>query len=343
MYPMKYIRMNSTANKNKNGGGHSAATRSEKKEDLEEQEKKKEEEGEIEEKEVKSEDKEQKNNKDNEENENSKPKENSDQFVEDEAIKKNDATKEILSASSTEFEFQHEEGVHRYYHYFDTHKVYSGLKYSGFNDGQADVLMLTIRDMLSRKLAECKESHPLISQADNDAYLFDAACSEIRNEIQTARQAQNEEYRANQARLTRDFEILQQEVNEMVNTQKSEIEMDVNERKNHTKALESDVEGELQELNNKITIDLSSEVKSKIEALRWQTTRRGLLAVLFVAFAIMMGTSTTKKEQKPKRRESVVTTGGDEYQVPVLTTSEVDDGSIDEPQVEKLDSSLASK
>ncbi|CAN6674369.1 hypothetical protein TRVA0_052S00672 [Trichomonascus vanleenenianus] len=226
------------------------------------------------------------------------------------------------------------ENMERYFHYFDTQKIYSGFKYSGFTDGQADVLMLTIRDMLSRKLAKCKEEHPQQSQAENDAYLFDAACSEIRNEIQTSRQAQNEEYRSYLARIQRDYEILHQEMNEMISTMKSEIEMEINERKNTTRAEESIVDLKIQELNNKITIDIISDIKSKIEALRWQTTRRGLIAVLLVMSGILLGTSAVRKEEKSvKKREPAAT--GEEFQVPVLTVSEMDD-SIEDRPVESL-------
>lgn len=230
-----------------------------------------------------------------------------------------------------------EEDLKTFHHYFDTQKIYSGLKYSGFTDGQAEVLMLTVKDMLAIRLAKLKENSYPISAAENEAYLFEAACSEIRNDIQIGRQAQAEEYRSSQAALQRDVEILQQEMNEMISTLKSEVEMEVNERKNSTKAEETTIDLRIQELNNRITIDIISDIKSKIEALRWQTTRRGLIAVLMVAFGILMATSATKKEEKQsKRREPVSVV--DEYQVPVLSISEVDDSLVEDRNVESLNS-----
>lgn len=236
-------------------------------------------------------------------------------------------------------EVYNEEGIDEeskaIYHEFDTQKIYSSLKYSGFADGQAETIMLTVKDMLSKRLAELKENSYPISAAENEAYLFEAACSEMRNEIQIGRQTQAEEYRSNQAALQRDVEILQQEMNEMVSSLKSEVEMEINERKNSTKAEETSIDLRIQELNNRITIDINSDIKSKIEALRWQTTRRGLLAVLIIAFGILMATSATKKDEskKPKRRDQQSTSPADEYQVPVLAVSEVDDSLAEDRTV----------
>lgn len=231
-----------------------------------------------------------------------------------------------------------EEDLKTFHHYFDTQKIYSGLKYSGFTDGQAEVLMLTVKDMLVIRLAKLKENSYPISAAENEAYLFEAACSEMRNDIQISRQVQAEEYRSSQAALQRDVEILQQEMNEMISTLKSEVEMEVNERKNSTKAEETTIDLRIQELNNRITIDIISDIKSKIEALRWQTTRRGLIAVLMVAFLILTATSATKKEEKQSKRRGEPVSVVDEYQVPVLSISEVDDSLVEDRNVESLNS-----
>ncbi|ANB14274.1 hypothetical protein AWJ20_5239 [Sugiyamaella lignohabitans] len=221
----------------------------------------------------------------------------------------------------------------RYFQYFDTQKIYSSLKYSGYTSGQADVLMRTMRDLLSRALTECQENAIPQWAAENEAYLFEAACSELKNEIQTSRQAQAEQFRADLGRLQRDVELLQHEIDEVMNTLKMEIDMEINERKNATRAEENAIQLKIQELNNKITIEINSDVKSEIEGLRWQTTRRGLMAVIFVAFILLANISINKKDSKPvvKRPEVV---SGEEIYVPVLTTSEVDD--VEDRRVETL-------
>lgn len=225
------------------------------------------------------------------------------------------ATRELEVASSEE------EYPDRYY--FDTQKIYNGLKYAGFTDGQADTVMLTITDFMLKGLEEVREHSIPQWAAENEAYLFEAACSEIRNDIQTSRQDQAEQYRSGLARVQRDLEALQHEANEIIQQLKTDLEMEINDRKDSTRAEENKIHLEIQELNNKITTDINSDAKSDIEALRWQTTRRGLTGIIVVAGCILLATIKGKdKEKKPVRRETVKL---GEYRVPVLHDSEIDE------------------
>lgn len=225
------------------------------------------------------------------------------------------ATRELEVASNEE------EYPDRYY--FDTQKIYNGLKYAGFTDGQADTVMLTITDFMLKGLEEVKEHSIPQWAAENEAYLFEAACSEIRNDIQTSRQDQAEQYRSGLARVQRDLEALQHEANEIIQQLKTDLEMEINDRKDATRTEENKIHLEIQELNNKIITDINSDAKSDIEALRWQTTRRGLTGIIIVAGCILLATIKGKdKEKKPVRREAVKL---GEYRVPVLHDSEIDE------------------
>lgn len=217
-------------------------------------------------------------------------------------------------------------------YYFDTFKIYTGLRFSGFTEGQSDVVMRAIRDMLSARLEDCKEEGVPKSGMDNEAYLFEAACSELKTEVQKMRETQGADYMSNLGRLQRDVEIAQQELNEYMTTLKSSMDLDINDHKNATKEEESMVHLEIQELHNKIAIEIISDLKSEIEALRWQTTRRGLAAVIFVASAVLVGISNTKKDdganaakgqEKQKAKDNI------EYAVPVLLPP-AEDVSFDE-------------
>lgn len=228
-------------------------------------------------------------------------------------------------------------------HYFDTFKIYSSLRYSGFTEGQADVIMRAIRGMLFERITECKEECTGSGGVDNEAYLFQAACSELRTEVQKMREMQSTEYGSNLARLQRDVEISQQEMNESMTTLKSSMDLDINDRKNSAREDESLVDLEIQEIHNKIAIEIISDLKSEIEALRWQTTRRGLAAVIFVASAVLVGISATKKEDKT--HTAVVANKSDEgiaYTVPVLVPL-AEDVTFDETiHVPSLESALGS-
>lgn len=207
-------------------------------------------------------------------------------------------------------------------HYFDTNKIYTGLRFSGFTEGQAEVIMRAMRDILMHNLEESKEASISQANADNEAYLFEAARSELRTEIQKSRNTQSAEYNSNLGRLQRDVEIAHQELNESLTLMKSSIDIDINERKNTTNQEASLIHMKLQELNNRIAIDIVSDLKSEIEALRWQTTRRGLVAVIVVVLFLLIGTSLSKKTEKSKEQSKQAQPKGAEFAVPMLTSAE---------------------
>jgi hypothetical protein len=128
---------------------------------------------------------------------------------------------------------------------------------------------------------------------------------------------------------------LSHEADELTSSLKVDLEMEISERKSAARAEENSIQLMIQELNNRITIDLISDMKGEIEALRWQATRRGLLAVIFVAGSILFMTSASKKKQRPKPR-SAVSPPPEEYYVPVLAVSE-----LDEPVEDKVVESLS--
>lgn len=229
---------------------------------------------------------------------------------------------------------------------FDTYNIYLGLQRDGkFTSAQSDLLMQGLGDMLARALARTSELCVANATSENEAYLFEAACSELRNEIQMSRKAQSEQFRSDLARLQRDVDILQHEIEESVHTLKVELDMEINERKNSTRVDENTVQLQIQELNNKIAIQINSDVKSEIERLRWQTTRRGLTAVIFVAVMLLVGISLTRRDDashRPKNprasrpRPPSTTADADEYIVPILNTSEVEDTVVSDQPIDRL-------
>lgn len=215
-------------------------------------------------------------------------------------------------------------------HYFDTNKIYTGLRFSGYTEGQSEIIMRAMRDILTHNLEECKEESIPQNVADNEAYLFEAARSELRTEVQKLREMQAAEYSSNLGRLQRDVEIAHQELNESITMMKSGIDIDINDRKNTTNHEASLVHMRLQELNNKISISIVSDLKNEIEALRWQTTRRGLAAVGFVIGALLISISVSKKSEKAHQVSKPTQSPGAEFSVPILTSPEYEINDLEE-------------
>lgn len=206
--------------------------------------------------------------------------------------------------------------------YFDTQEVYSELRFAGLTAKQANIIMRIMHELINSLVASCTDRAVPSSAGANEAYLFDAASSEVRNEISNSRQTHATSYRSGLARLQRDVEILEHEANEMTNLLKADLDIEVHERKNSARAEENVIQLKIQDLHNKISTRLNSELKSEIENLRWQITRRSLAAIAIIAGSLIWLTQTnsnkktqiTSQERDRKSSSSLV-------QVPVLAPS----------------------
>ncbi|KAK9446978.1 uncharacterized protein V1518DRAFT_422614 [Limtongia smithiae] len=179
----------------------------------------------------------------------------------------------------------------RYTHNFDTYKMFCQLKAAGFTEEQAIVIMKCIRGSLSQGLVRARETYLSSAEMQNEAYLFDAAGSELRTEVQNSRKGQLNLAHAEIAALQREYVNLKVRYEEQIDVMKNEVKMDVDERKNASKIDSKTLQLQIQELNNRITISLSSGLRSEVEALRWQTTRRGLITIGIVAGLILTALS----------------------------------------------------
>ncbi|KAK9488898.1 hypothetical protein V1527DRAFT_433179 [Lipomyces starkeyi] len=197
----------------------------------------------------------------------------------------------------------------RYPHYFDTYHIFSQLHRAGFTDDQAKALMKCMRGLLTDELLRAKETYLSSAEMENEAYLFDAACSELRTEIQNNRKSHALLAQTETAALQREFLVLKRLFEEEIDYMKNEISMDLNERKNATKIDSRATELQIQELNNRITIAISSDLRSEVEALRWQTTRRGLFTIGVVAALILTALSYRNDGEQQHPKAATATTG----------------------------------
>lgn len=164
----------------------------------------------------------------------------------------------------------------RFAHHFDTYRTYKMLAAAGYSSEQAIVIMKCMRGILLDHLLQAKGTYLSKAEMENEAYLFDAACSELRTEMQNNRKSQAQLEHTEITALQREFLALKRQYEEEIQNMKTEISVEVNDRQNTMKVENRAKELQVQELNNRITILITSDLRSQVEALRWQTTRRGL-------------------------------------------------------------------
>ncbi|KAK6541704.1 hypothetical protein TWF694_007497 [Orbilia ellipsospora] len=173
------------------------------------------------------------------------------------------------------------------YHNFDTYAMVKQLESGGLTYGQSTAAMKAIRGLLAAHLDKAKESMVTKSMSENENYLFRAACSELKTEIETIRRTALDKTRIDRAQIQHDYELLEQKLNEDLMNLKDEVSSLFNDRKIVTRQEQRAMEVKIQEMNYKLTILLNGDMKNEIEALRWTTTRRGLIAIAIIAVLVV--------------------------------------------------------
>ncbi|CEJ01910.1 hypothetical protein G6F70_007114 [Rhizopus microsporus] len=170
-------------------------------------------------------------------------------------------------------------------HHFDTYKLLTQLESQGFSRKQAEVIMKGIKFRLRECTASMKQQLLLSSDLENESYLFKAALSELRTEIQVLRRNDMQMLQSELTLLTREVDILEQRLNEGIATMKNDIQMDMNNRKNETREDQKTMDMKIQEINNKFTIRLG-DIRTEIEAVRWETIWKGMTGVCLAGLTI---------------------------------------------------------
>lgn len=161
------------------------------------------------------------------------------------------------------------------HHHFDTFRTVRELESQGFSKPQATVIMKGMKYKLGESLAELHQQLLLKSDLDNESYLFKAAVSELRTEIQVMRQNDTQQLKSETFIITREVETLAQQMKEDIDSMKNEITLDMENRKNETKSDQKEIDMTIQELNSKFTVKLG-EVRTGLESTRWETIWKGL-------------------------------------------------------------------
>ncbi|KAJ6134140.1 Protein of unknown function DUF1640 [Penicillium sp. IBT 18751x] len=190
-----------------------------------------------------------------------------------------------------------------YVHHFDTYSLVLDLSKGGYTNEQAITIMKAVRTILQGNLDYAKRSLTSKSDVENESYLFQAACSELQQSLQSARNSEVQRQRASRTQLEHEADILSQRLNQELAGMKDEIKGMFNDHKMSTREQQRTIDTSVQELNYKITVSLNSDGKSEIESLRWILTRRAALTLATCALMIILFlkySSTRKVPDSPK-------------------------------------------
>ncbi|KAH3687255.1 hypothetical protein WICPIJ_001771 [Wickerhamomyces pijperi] len=190
--------------------------------------------------------------------------------------------------------------------YLDTLTIFNELKQLGFNDRQCDLILRLIKDNLGNQLENLDEKILTTLELENELYLFEAATSELRVEIQRSRETEfnilNNEKNVLENYLIEESD----ELNKQLIISKNDSQVLINDQISENTLLQKRIKKLIQDLDNKISTDIRSDIKSEIESLRWHTTRNGIMAVLVLVFCIMGGTSISKRLNREDHPQEII-------------------------------------
>ncbi|KAH8668341.1 hypothetical protein BX600DRAFT_510444 [Xylariales sp. PMI_506] len=219
-----------------------------------------------------------------------------------------------------------------YVHHFDSYTLVKQLEAGGYSKDHAITVMKAVRDRLAHHLSFAQAGLVSKSDVENEAYLFQAACSELSSEVKNNRKAADEQARQQRTILQHEVDILSQKLSQDVLTLRDDVKGMFNDRKMVVREEQRRMESAIQQVNLDISVILTSDAKSDIEGLRWVLIRRSVLGILFMA-VLTLGTlryatyvnHERKREAEAKAREaeSLRQNNGREDKAPALMAAEI--------------------
>ncbi|TPX37079.1 hypothetical protein SmJEL517_g01099 [Synchytrium microbalum] len=170
---------------------------------------------------------------------------------------------------------------------FDTYRLVRGLERHGFRRGQAVSLMRTINALLVDATLTIRSEMLTKTELENQSYKMRSELHELRSELSLLRQNDTSTLKSLSEQLMVDIESLTQKFNESATTLKTEINLDMNNRKAEARETASDADMQIQEIHHKLILKLA-DLKTHIEATKMKTTRTVVWWAIG-SFAIIMG------------------------------------------------------
>jgi len=110
-----------------------------------------------------------------------------------------------------------------YVHHFDTWSLVRDLERGNFTHDEAVSLMKAVRGILGENMSLARSALVSKSNVENETYLFRAACSELKTEVQNNRKATTEKMRQERTHLQHEVDILSQKLNQSTLTLKDDL------------------------------------------------------------------------------------------------------------------------
>ncbi|KAF9356210.1 Succinate--CoA ligase [GDP-forming] subunit beta, mitochondrial [Mortierella sp. AD094] len=186
-------------------------------------------------------------------------------------------------------------------HNFNTNKVVSKLEKNGFERGQAEGVMRTMKALIGQHTSRIRKNMLTKGDLENESYLFKAALTELRTELQILRKNDAAALAIRSEIISREIDSLNQKLREDIANVKNDIAIDMNSRKSDVREEQKQLEIRIQSMSNHYMAQLG-DMRTKMEAAKWETTRKGMVAIFISATFVLLASRifmSSKDEKVP--------------------------------------------
>ncbi|KAF9649599.1 hypothetical protein BDM02DRAFT_3186102 [Thelephora ganbajun] len=174
---------------------------------------------------------------------------------------------------------------------FDTHKFFVALLKS-FEPSTARSLMRATRALLVDRIGRVRNEALSTKDLENQAYLFNAASSELRNEVTLRSRNEFASLHTVTSTIRREVDALGTQINEDVSNLKHEIQMELGNRKNEAKNELKRQDIVIESMYNR-TMGSSGDLKTEVEEAKWDNMRKSVAALSCFLVLILVGLEFT--------------------------------------------------
>lgn len=170
---------------------------------------------------------------------------------------------------------------------FHTHAFFAALERT-FPTPVARSLTCATRGLLIDRFNRVKRDGLTRKDLDNQAYLFRAALSKLRAEQTAGSRNEISAMRERIATLRREVDRLDVKMKEDLGNLKHEIQMELDTRKNESKAELKQKSMSIEEVLGKSIVEIG-DLRASMEEVKWDNTRNAVAALSGFAFVIVIG------------------------------------------------------
>ncbi|KAG9320705.1 hypothetical protein KVV02_008806 [Mortierella alpina] len=172
-------------------------------------------------------------------------------------------------------------------HNFNTNKVVTKLENNGYLRGQAEGIMRAIKGLLGQHTNKIRKNMLTSGDLENESYLFKAALTELRTELQILRKNDAAALAIKSEIISREIDSLNQKLREDIANLKNDIAIDMNSRKSDVREEQKALEIRIQSMSNHYMAQLG-DMRTKMEAAKWEATRKGMVAIFISATFVLL-------------------------------------------------------